>query len=517
MKTEERIRVEDEQAAGLVERFGLKYGDDVLELAHCAAFSMTLTTNLVGCLRENFVPDVPWYGCADVLLGGLCEPIGYDLYEMTGAVRRVLLGELGEEELRELTEFMRVYVGERLRLEGDRARVLGEKPEWTALPYLYGDEGKAWEHIKQELMAMVWDADQRERLYIISLLESYGQSLLPRMEQPILQWVEGVENGTDLSEVEAMGKALKVKFGPVSFETAQVGIGEDRGAIDPMARKVFEYETVQVDRRGAIVQRQEKTCWGYVERLGDIGLDMVAIPGGEFVMGSPEDEPERYGDEGPQHRVTVKPFFMGRFVVTQAQWRVVAGWEKVDRDLELDPSRAKGGDRPVTNVNWAAAVEFCARLSRETGRDYRLPSEAMWEYACRAGTKTAFSFGEMISPEVANYNWDRDYDGVKFEQAKDFRETVDVGRFPANPWGLYEMHGNVWEWCEDHWHGNYEGAPTDGSVWASEKAESQSSKVLRGGSWLADPRYCRSATRISSDFAHDNIGFRLVCLPPRTR
>jgi formylglycine-generating enzyme required for sulfatase activity len=259
-----------------------------------------------------------------------------------------------------------------------------------------------------------------------------------------------------------------------------------------------------------------------VEQVGDLGLEMIAIPGGEFVMGSPEEEPERWRDEGPAHRVTVPPFFMGRYAVTQAQWRVVAGWEPVEQDLDRDPSNYKGDDRPVENVTWQDAIEFCKRLSRETGRSYGLPSEAMWEYACRAGTETAFSFGPMISPEVANYDWDQAYDGVKFKQKKNFEGTVPVGHFPANPWGLYEMHGNVWEWCVDHWHGNYDGAPNtsggakpnDGSAWVDEEAETAADRVTRGGSWINAPRNCRSATRFNLD-AHDfNYGFRVICLPP---
>jgi formylglycine-generating enzyme required for sulfatase activity len=187
----------------------------------------------------------------------------------------------------------------------------------------------------------------------------------------------------------------------------------------------------------------------------------------------------------------------------------------VERALEVNPLDYEGDDRPVDIITWDEAVEFCARLSRETGRDYRLPSEAMWEYACRAGTKTAFSFGEMISPEVANYDWNVAYDGVE-AKTKPVNGTMPVGCFPANPWGLYEMHGNVWEWCEDHWHDDYEGAPEDGSAWIK-IAETSSSRVTRGGSWLINPGDCRSAQRSYAD-AHDNLtGFRLVCVPSRTR
>jgi formylglycine-generating enzyme required for sulfatase activity len=507
------IQQADERAIARLVRFEQKYGGETLELARLAAFAMTLTTDLVRCLRENFVPDAPWYGVADVLLGGLCEPIGYDLYEMNGADRRVLLGEVSPDRLAALAAFMRAYVGARLALEGtDRAKVLGDRPEWTALPYLYG-EAAAWEQIRAALAALVRDADRRERLHIMALVESYAQSLLPTMAQPILQWVEDFESGGAQTEAEALAAALGVTFGPVTFEMAQVWIGTVPEVIDPMAKRTFEYETVQLNRQGQIVQRERRETWGYVEPVGDLGLEMIAIPGGEFEMGSPEDELGRWNNEGPMHRVTVPPFFMGQSVVTQALWRVVAGWKPIQKQLASDPSRFKGDNLPVTNISWHDVTEFCVRLSRETGRDYRLPSEAMWEYACRAGTQTAFNFGPMISPDVANYAWDEAYDGVKFKQ-KDFEGTLPVGHFPANPWGLYEMHGNVWEWCADHWHEDYDGAPINGIPWIEEEVESTADRVIRCGSWFRNPRYCRSASRNNNFGRLDvNPGFRVICFP----
>jgi formylglycine-generating enzyme required for sulfatase activity len=223
--------------------------------------------------------------------------------------------------------------------------------------------------------------------------------------------------------------------------------------------------------------------------------------------------------------VQLQGFFMSQTSITQAQWREVAGWkegpgEQWGRELKLDPSRFQSNNdqHPVENVTWWEAMEFCHRLSKRTDRIYTLPSEAQWEYACRAGTITPFHFGDTISPELANYNGTHAYgDGPKGINRE---QTTPVGMFPANAWGLQDMHGNVWEWCLDEWHESYEGAPTDGRVWAEhvegEKGkEREQTRLVRGGSWLNYPRGCRSAFRFHfrPDFAFLSVGFRVVCLP----
>jgi len=242
---------------------------------------------------------------------------------------------------------------------------------------------------------------------------------------------------------------------------------------------------------------------------------MVAIPGGTFLMGSPESEQGQSDRESPQHTVTIQPFFMGKFSVTQAQWQAVASLPKVNIHLKSDPSDFKGANRPVEQVSWNDAVEFCRRLSKATGREYRLPSEAEWEYACRAGTTTPFHFGETITTDLANYNGNYNYGSGSKGQYRE--QTTDTGSFPANTFGLHDMHGNVWEWCQDTWHENYNGAPTDGSAWVYENAN-QNRRILRGGSWDGNPGDCRSASRLdySPDFNDDYIGFRVVCEFPRT-
>jgi formylglycine-generating enzyme required for sulfatase activity len=263
------------------------------------------------------------------------------------------------------------------------------------------------------------------------------------------------------------------------------------------------------------LQRQRRQAQYFTEDLASgIGLDMILVPGGSFLMGSPDTELERQDRESPQHTVTVPTFFMGRYPLTQAQWKVIARLPQVKRKLKLDPSHFKDNDRPVEQVSWFDAVEFCERLSRKTGRTYRLPSEAEWEYACRAGTTTPFHVGETITTDLANYDGNYTYG----QGTKGIRrgETTAVGSFPPNAFGLCDMHGNVNEWCLDHWHENYEDVPLDGGAWLTK--DEQAPRVICGGSWFYGPQACRSAYRswLNPDFTPYIIGFRVVCVMPRT-
>lgn len=238
--------------------------------------------------------------------------------------------------------------------------------------------------------------------------------------------------------------------------------------------------------------------------LGDgVNLNMVEIPAGVFIMGSPEREEGRNQDESPQHEVILSSFFMSQYPITQAQWEVVMG---------DNPSHFQGQNRPVERVSWHEAMAFCRQLSQITGRNFSLPSEAQWEYACRAGSATPFHYGVTLKPEQANYNANYTYGmGVRGIYR---HETTDVGSFSPNRFGLYDMHGNVLEWCEDLWHDNYDGAPEDGSVWLDGADESDNpGRVVRGGAWDATTWYCRSAVRLWTlpEVKGSMIGFRVVC------
>lgn len=272
--------------------------------------------------------------------------------------------------------------------------------------------------------------------------------------------------------------------------------------------QLFDFDVVTVDPEGKEVDREKRNGKFYVENLGnDITLEMVAIPSGTFMMGSPSNEGD--ADERPQHPVILKPFFMGKYPITQAQWRAAAALPRVKQSLNPNPSKFKGPNRPVENVSWHEAVEFCARLYEKTGREYRLPSEAEWEYACRATTTTPFHFGKTVTPSLVNCGGSEAY--AAEPRTKFRKETTTVGSFQvANAFGLYDMHGLVWEWCADPWHKNYEGAPSDGTVW--EEGGDKHRRVLRGGSWSFNSVLCRSASRSwnEPDGGLRICGFRVV-------
>ena len=282
----------------------------------------------------------------------------------------------------------------------------------------------------------------------------------------------------------------------------------------------FEFTTVRVNDRGEEIERSKKKVNQFIENLSnDVTLEMVEVPGGRFIMGSSNREKGSDDDERPQHQVTLKSFFIGKYPVTQAQWQTVANLPKINRELDPYPARFKGNNLPVEQVSWFDAVEFCARLFELTGKGYTLPSEAQWEYACRAGTTTPFYFGKTITSKLANYDGTKTYANEPKGQHR--KKTTSVGSFPPNAFGVYDMHGNVWEWCADTWHDSYEEAPTDGSAWTDKNTDnnSKSIRLLRGGSWYLHPIYCRSAYRydlVPTDDLLSKFGFRVCCGIPRT-
>ena len=255
-----------------------------------------------------------------------------------------------------------------------------------------------------------------------------------------------------------------------------------------ISRQFAQFETARVDAQGRLQHRGQKRVKRFVENLGDgCNLVMLLIPQGEFQMGS-----DRYKWERPIHSVNVRSFYMGQFPVTQAQWRAVTRLPKVAIELADHCSAFAGDNLPVDSVSWVEAAEFCARLAKQTSKPYRLPSEAEWEYACRAGNREEFSFGPDITPIIVNYDATHVLGGAS---AGVFRkETVPIGSLgAANDFGLYDMHGNLCEWCEDEWHDDYEEAPANGS--ARITGEGSALRVTRCGSWTHSAEICRSSDR----------------------
>jgi formylglycine-generating enzyme required for sulfatase activity len=274
--------------------------------------------------------------------------------------------------------------------------------------------------------------------------------------------------------------------------------------------KSFAFKTPSIDLVGRMISERAGEARYFEEDLGGgVTIEMVEVAGGTFFMGSPDAEEDRDKNEGPRHQVTVPTFFMSRYEITQAQWRAVARLPKVNRDLITDPSYHKGDRLPVEQIAWSDAVEFCARLWKRTGRAYRLPSEAEWEYACRAGATAAFGFGENINGDAVNFNGEGPYKTAP--TAVNREKPVEVGSLGfANAFGLYDMHGNVGEWCEDYWHDDYRNAPADGRAWT--EGGDANFRPVRGGTWYVQAKFCRAAYRLKTELnkMSDNIGFRIA-------
>ena len=259
-----------------------------------------------------------------------------------------------------------------------------------------------------------------------------------------------------------------------------------------------ESQAIIINQKSTEVTPEKIQAKDFTVDLGKgITLEMIAIPGGKFLMGTEEQEikklvkkydREYFRREKPQHEVTIQPFYMGKYPVTQAQYQKIMG---------KNPSKFQGDDRPVEQVFWDEAVEFCQRLSKQIGKEYKLSTEAEWEYACRAFTTTAYYFGDTITDRLINY-----YGTVG--------ETNVVGKYQSNAFGLYDMHGNVCEWCQDDWHDSYDNAPINDKTWGSEEGNL---KVVRGGSWRNYLASCRSAYRdyCKRDNRDNFIGFRVAC------
>ena len=573
------------------------------ELASLLAAAPVVNLPIVRLIRRTLLRELQPVHVAEVFLGGILQPQG------------LITPETNPDEIQYR------FIGDASRDESEtiRSLFLKDSPTAKSVQIVTVISGYFAQRLGKNLKQFYGLLKQPDALKQVQAetVKEFEPEHFAEITTHILKQLGGAYVRL-AEEIEAGWQSESVEATPISTQQQSQSSSAGFPSLDTSELESFSFETVFVNRKGEIIKRETRTARYFREILplpspdispsrppseggsqklplqrensekppfqneqpekppfqrGVGGIDMVAIPGGTFLMGTEDVKIERlcrkydwnyfrwghshrnyFRSECPQRKVTIESLFISKTPITQAQWRIIASRTdlKVNRDLDPDPAEFKDDpdpktlpnyrssetvptrwDRPVEQVSWYEAVEFCARLSQLTGREYRLPSEAEWEYACRAilpdlsipewsknPTYPAFHFGETLTDQLANYSAINTYaDGPKGQYRE---QTTPVGSFPPNAFGLYDMHGNVWEWCLDDWHDNYEGAPTDGSAWLDDNDNySQSQKILRGGSWVSYPYNCRAANRFNNDDPadfHDNLdfGFRVVCVSGRT-
>ena len=496
-------------AAGRITRFRQTASPIARKLAGLLAAAPVINLPVVRLIQDTLLPQSNQVHVAEVFLGGLLKPlivieadtnpdtVQYDF--MDDAIRQIFLKDAPVSDSAAVFDAVSQYVAQKLNKS---------LQEFVALLKAPGEDPEKGISAFAEVA--------------IKVLKGLGGEYARFAEENLVN-TSSVPN-TNTGDVNSQ-ESIQAQLSTYTFDVATIEIEETDTHTFEFTVATLKLSLSSLRSAQWVIKHLKQQATGIIEVLEEgIELELIEIPGGSFLMGSPENELERSRREGPQHQVNVPSFFMGRYPITQAQWRVVAGWEPVERELDANPAyfkdRSDSARRPVEQVSWYDAKEFCARLSRKTKRDYRLPTEAEWEYACRAGTTTPFHFGETISTELANYDGNSTYGrGVKGENKGENRgETTPVEYFQfANAFGLYDMHGNVYEWCEDDYHDSYEGAPKDGSAWLF--SERNTTKVIRGGSWNVLANVCRSAFRYNDNPDRRrsfSFGLRVVRAAPRT-
>lgn len=468
-----------------------------------------LSPQVISLVQATLLPASRQSHIAEILLSGLVEPVspsapGAASYQFVAGVREALWASVPRSDWENVRDAVADYIAAKAGIAIRSFATLLTLPdaEKEEAAQAVGDLLQEFTRLTRQQLRQFGGQDYQA---LLNALEGDLPTPAPALRLPS-GWPPIQLLTFEFATIE-FPPPPEVTLDPFTFETATLNVIESQQS----RRRQSQQSPVRIE-----IVRATRQAFQWLEDLPNDAppLEMVSIPGGTFLMGSPAEEPERRASEDPQHEVSVAPFLMSKFPITQAQWRAVAALPEIERKLNPDPSYFKGDQRPVEQVSWDDAAEFCRRLSAHTGRPYRLPSEAEWEYACRAGTTTPFHFGETITTDLANYDGDSTYRRGPTGVYR--KETTEVGCFPANAFGLCDMHGNVWEWCADYWHENYEGAPSDGSAWL--RADDDGApRVLRGGSWNLNPRNCRSACRnhFNPRAVNSLNGFRVVCVVPR--
>ncbi len=370
-------------------------------------------------------------------------------------------------------------------------------------------EAAAAAHLAREKQRKEQEAKERAEA------ELQRQERKEALRQQLRERREADAQAARLAKEEQQRKALQAKA------AAAYRAEQQRARAELAARTAAELDALLPTASSPVADAEGVLRDRFLDGSGR-GPELVLIPTGRFQMGSPEHERRIAMDAGsqkawleretPQHWVGIeRPLALGRYPVTVGEWRqfvAATGWQPSGEVNWAAPGFRQTDTHPVVGVTWHDAQRYVRWLSEQTGQRYRLPSEAEWEYCCRAGTKTAFSFGDAIAPTLANYDGNYTYNGSPKGAYR--QGTTPVGEYAANPWGLFDMHGNVWEWVQDTVHDNYEGAPATGAAW--EDGGDQGRRILRGGSWLYNPRYLRSALRngFSAVLSNDIVGFRVA-------
>jgi formylglycine-generating enzyme required for sulfatase activity/predicted Ser/Thr protein kinase len=350
---------------------------------------------------------------------------------------------------------------------------------------------------------------RRRSLYPLVAPQQINQTISVQVNKAILR-------GMELAAIDRP-QTVPDFLASLKFQPQPVVIPAEKNIRQAPKLTTFSFKTAEVQVKEGffgntkiVVKEFTGQVKGFSEDLGGgVKLNMIEIPGGEFLMGAPSSEKGSMERERPHCLVRVPKFYLGQTLITQAQWQSLMG---------DNPAHFKGdGKLPVDSVNWLKSMEFCERLTQKTGRSYRLPREAEWEYACRAGTSTPFAFGKTITSVVVNYNGNYPYGRISKDEYRE--KTTFVGAFPANNFGLYDMHGNLWEWCLDEWTDNYKNSSWDSSAQSVISLRDRNEiRVIRGGSWSDNASYCRSAIRdyFTATVSFRDIGLRVVAVPTST-